>query len=116
MLARLRAAEELAPFVEPVGLQATLRDYQRRGVAWMAQIADLGLGGCLADDMGLGKTIQLIALHLHLLRRGRGPTLVVCPATLLGNVAARVRALRPGRADAPLSRSRPRRSSDLADG
>ena len=84
MLARLRAAEEPAPFVEPVGLQATLRDYQRRGVAWMAQLADLGLGGCLADDMGLGKTIQVIALHLHLLGRGRGPTLVVCPSTLLG--------------------------------
>ncbi|MEV5963799.1 DEAD/DEAH box helicase [Kribbella sp. NPDC051952] len=79
MLARLRAP---APFREPVGLEATLRDYQRRGVAWMAQLADLGLGGCLADDMGLGKTIQVIALHLQLL--GRGPTLVVCPSTLLG--------------------------------
>ncbi len=84
MLARLRAAEEPAPFEEPAGLHATLRDYQRRGVAWMAQLAELGLGGCLADDMGLGKTIQVIALHLHLLGRGRGPTLVVCPSTLLG--------------------------------
>ena len=84
MLARLRAAEEAAPFVEPPGLHATLRDYQRRGVAWMTQLADLGLGGCLADDMGLGKTIQVIALHLQLLGRGRGPTLVVCPSTLLG--------------------------------
>ncbi|WP_433159798.1 DEAD/DEAH box helicase [Kribbella sp. CA-247076] len=82
MLARLRSAEEPAPFVSPAGLRATLRDYQRRGVAWMAQLADLGLGGCLADDMGLGKTIQVIALHLQL--QGRGPTLVVCPSTLLG--------------------------------
>jgi hypothetical protein len=73
-----------AGFVEPIGLRATLRDYQRRGVAWMAQLAELGLGGCLADDMGLGKTIQVIALHLHLSARGRGPTLVVCPSTLLG--------------------------------
>ncbi|MBB5836350.1 SNF2 family DNA or RNA helicase [Kribbella italica] len=77
-------AEALEPFVEPAGLHATLRDYQRRGVAWMAQLAELGLGGCLADDMGLGKTIQVIALHLHLSGRGRGPTLVVCPSTLLG--------------------------------
>jgi superfamily II DNA or RNA helicase len=84
MLARLRAAEEPAPFVEPAGLFATLRDYQRRGVAWMGHLAELGLGGCLADDMGLGKTIQVIALHLHLSGRGRGPTLVVCPSTLLG--------------------------------
>ncbi|GAA0624726.1 DEAD/DEAH box helicase [Kribbella sandramycini] len=82
MLTRLRAAEEPLPASEPVGLQATLRDYQRRGVAWMAQLTELGMGGCLADDMGLGKTIQIIALHL--LRRDRGPTLVVCPSTLLG--------------------------------
>ncbi|MER7245788.1 DEAD/DEAH box helicase [Kribbella sp. NPDC000426] len=82
MLARLRTAEEPAPFSDPVGLRATLRDYQRRGVAWMAQLANLGLGGCLADDMGLGKTIQVIALHLQMERRG--PTLVVCPSTLLG--------------------------------
>ena len=73
-----------AGLVEPDGLRATLRDYQRRGVQWMAQLAELGLGGCLADDMGLGKTIQVIALHLQLSRRGRGPTLVVCPSTLLG--------------------------------
>ncbi|TDC33200.1 DEAD/DEAH box helicase [Kribbella albertanoniae] len=82
MLTRLRSSEDTPVSAEPAGLQATLRDYQRRGVAWMAQLTDLGLGGCLADDMGLGKTIQVIALHL--LRRGRGPTLVVCPSTLLG--------------------------------
>jgi len=82
MLGRLRATEEPASLAEPAGLRATLRDYQRRGVAWMAQLANLGLGGCLADDMGLGKTIQVIALHLQL--AGRGPTLVVCPSTLLG--------------------------------
>jgi superfamily II DNA or RNA helicase len=84
MVERLRAAEQPEPMAEPVGLRATLRDYQRRGVAWMAQLAELGFGGCLADDMGLGKTIQVIALHLQLSQRGRGPTLVVCPSTLLG--------------------------------
>ena len=73
---------------EPDGLKAELRPYQRRGLAWLSEMADLGLGGVLADDMGLGKTIQLIALHLH--RRQHRvddlkPTLVVCPATLLAN-------------------------------
>ncbi len=66
---------------EPVGLEAVLRPYQQRGLAWMADLASLGLGGCLADDMGLGKTIQLLSLHQ--LRSGR--TLVVCPTSLLAN-------------------------------
>jgi hypothetical protein len=82
---RLRQASRPHELPEPDGLQATLRPYQRRGVAWMSEMADLGLGGVLADDMGLGKTIQLIAVHLHRLDRDEGPTLVVCPATLVGN-------------------------------
>ena len=72
----------------PEGLLATLRPYQQRGVSWMNAMCEIGFGGCLADDMGLGKTIQVIALHLHRRARGcdpgPGPTLVVCPASLLG--------------------------------
>jgi SNF2 family DNA or RNA helicase len=34
--------------------------------------------------MGLGKTIQVIALHLHRRATIQGPTVVVCPASLLG--------------------------------
>jgi superfamily II DNA or RNA helicase len=82
--------ELLAP---PAGLRAELRDYQRRGLSWLAELTSLGLGACLADDMGLGKTITLIALHLH---RGGGPTLVVCPASLLGNWEAEIRRFAPG--------------------
>ncbi len=66
---------------EPAGLHAELRPYQKRGLAWMADLAALGLGGVLADDMGLGKTIQLLALHAT----RSGPTLVVCPTSLLNN-------------------------------
>ncbi len=78
---RLRAP---AGPVEPdPALQATLRPYQRTGLSWLVRMTELGLGGVLADDMGLGKTIQLIALHLH--RRPSGPTLVLCPTSLLGN-------------------------------
>ncbi len=72
---------ELAEEPEPVGLHATLRPYQRQGLAWMANLADNHLGGVLADDMGLGKTIQVLALHA---KRG-GPTLVVCPTSLMAN-------------------------------
>ncbi|MEV6876916.1 DEAD/DEAH box helicase [Amycolatopsis sp. NPDC051128] len=79
---RDRAAAEVAT---PPGLHATLRPYQRAGLAWLATMTGLGLGACLADDMGLGKTIQLIALHLHRRTFAAGPTLVLCPTSLLGN-------------------------------
>ncbi|GAB7007555.1 DEAD/DEAH box helicase [Nocardioides sp. AN3] len=80
----------------PTELQATLRDYQRRGLTWLADLTGLGLGGCLADDMGLGKTITLIALHLHRRATGSGgPTLVVCPTSLMGNWEAEVARFAP---------------------
>ncbi|PRH77225.1 ATP-dependent helicase, partial [Streptomyces solincola] len=78
----------------PPGLAATLRDYQARGLDWLDLMTSLGLGGCLADDMGLGKTVTLIALHL---RRARPePTLVVCPASLLGNWQREIVRFAPG--------------------
>ncbi len=78
----------------PADLDADLRPYQQRGLAWLAEMADLRLGGVLADDMGLGKTIQVLALHL--LRRGSGPTLVVCPATLMSNWEREAAKFTPG--------------------
>jgi len=80
---RNRLTAQLPLPAQPDGLHATLRDYQLRGLAWLDLMTSLGLGGCLADDMGLGKTVTLIALHLH--RAHAAPTLVVCPASLLGN-------------------------------
>ncbi len=83
------------PLAPPPGLKATLRPYQQRGLAWLAGMCDTGLGGCLADDMGLGKTIQVIALHLHRRDVEAGPTLVVCPASLLGTWEREVRRFAP---------------------
>nr|WP_234441692.1 DEAD/DEAH box helicase [Streptomyces sp. WM6386] len=87
LVARIRDPEVRTPTAQPAALKATLRDYQKRGLAWLAEMCELGLGGCLADDMGLGKTITLLALHLHRQTdpATAGPTLVVCPASLLGN-------------------------------
>ncbi|MDX3226245.1 DEAD/DEAH box helicase [Streptomyces sp. ME19-01-6] len=84
---RIRAPESRKPVFPPAALAATLRGYQQRGLAWLADMCELGLGGCLADDMGLGKTITLLALHLHRQTDPAcaGPTLVACPASLLGN-------------------------------
>ena len=86
-------------------LQATLRPYQVDGVRWLWFMTELGLGGCLADDMGLGKTIQVIDLLLQRKRQrdhlaspanvrrqkerpaveDQPPSLLVVPASLIGN-------------------------------
>ncbi|WP_405621096.1 SNF2-related protein [Streptomyces sp. NBC_00076] len=91
---RDRLTAGLRPAEPPAGLRATLRDYQLRGLAWLDLMTSLGLGGCLADDMGLGKTITVIALHLR--RARQEPTLVVCPASLLGNWQREITRFAPG--------------------
>jgi superfamily II DNA or RNA helicase len=94
-------ASALVDIEPPSALTATLRPYQRRGLAWLAAMCEAGLGGCLADDMGLGKTLQVIALHLYRREAKAGPTLVVCPASLLGTWEHEVRRFAP---DVPVRR------------
>jgi superfamily II DNA or RNA helicase len=103
--ARLAESATAAPLpvVTPATLKAVLRPYQERGLAWLAHLTQLGLGGCLADDMGLGKTVQVIALHLLRAAEAEpeGPTLVVCPTSLLGNWEREIRRFAP---DTPVRR------------
>ena len=87
-----RAAKDFEPAV-PEGLNATLRDYQIEGFAWMARLATWGVGGVLADEMGLGKTVQTIALLL--LRIDGGPALVVAPTSVTGNWEAELKRFAP---------------------
>ncbi|MEJ7634378.1 DEAD/DEAH box helicase [Aeromicrobium sp.] len=87
---------DIAPAVQPEGLDGTLRDYQLQGLRWMTQLVDLRLGGILADDMGLGKTVMLIALHLQRSVESSAPTLVVCPASVLGNWEREIKRFAPG--------------------
>ncbi|MEU2427008.1 DEAD/DEAH box helicase [Streptomyces sp. NPDC007851] len=109
---RDRLTAGIRPAEPPAGLRATLRDYQLRGLAWLDLMTSLGLGGCLADDMGLGKTITVIALHLK--RARTEPTLVVCPASLLGNWQREIARFAPG---VPVRRFHgPDRSLDGLDG
>ena len=102
MADRLRDVEAGQELEAPIGLVGELRPYQRRGLGWLALMADLGLGGVLGDDMGLGKTIQVIALHLHRSGEARndpeaipGPMLVVCPASVVGNWEREIRRFAP---------------------
>ncbi|MFF1353496.1 SNF2-related protein [Streptomyces sp. NPDC058297] len=95
---RLADPEGMEPVGQPAALAAELRDYQLRGLNWLARMTSLGLGACLADDMGLGKTITLIALHLHrqIVPETAAPTLVVCPTSLMGNWQREIEKFAPG--------------------
>ena len=94
--------DKLAPLIDgfdgiphaplPSDLQATLRDYQTRGVDWLAFLRSAGLGGVLDDDMGLGKTLQTICSLPDAPQR----TLVVCPKSVVYNWQAEIARFRPG--------------------
>ena len=71
VFAQLKRPETIPPVTCGTGFQATLREYQKKGLAWLHTMKTLGLGACLADDMGLGKTVQVIALLNHALRAPR---------------------------------------------
>ena len=78
-----RTLDRLTPV--PLGplLDSALRDYQKQGVFWLHFLAENGFGGILADEMGLGKTLQALAFVRT--RKGKGPSLVVCPSSLIFN-------------------------------
>jgi superfamily II DNA or RNA helicase len=73
----------------PEDFNGTLRSYQVRGVDWLVLLRELELGALLADDMGLGKTIQALCALA-------GPTLIVCPTSVLFNWAEEMQRFRPG--------------------
>ena len=93
LLNELRGDAAFSMLPQPPGLRGTLRDYQLRGMSWLAFLVKWGFGPCLADDMGLGKTVQTIALVLHL---RRAPVLVVAPVSVTTNWAREFAAFAPG--------------------
>jgi len=82
---RIAAFAGLPRIPLPAGLHAELRPYQQDGLDFLAWTASIGLGAVLADDMGLGKTLQALAWLAHLCERDPhgGPSLVVCPASVM---------------------------------
>ncbi|NPE20270.1 ATP-dependent helicase [Fusibacter sp. A1] len=65
--------------------KAVLREYQEQGFNWLRYLNQLGFGACLADDMGLGKTVQVIALLESIRITSKGCSLLIIPASLMGN-------------------------------
>ena len=92
-----QADQRLAPMETPDGFRGTLRPYQQRGLSWLSFLGGLGVGAVLADDMGLGKTVQLLSMlwaerktaasvrDNPVLGYPAGPTLLICPMSLVGN-------------------------------
>jgi len=117
---RRRATEiqaRVAPEL-PAGVTAQLRPYQLEGFHFLAYLSANRFGGILADDMGLGKTLQTLAWLLWL-REGPsalksasstppagpngtelpalpGPSLVVCPKSVMDNWHAEASRFTPG--------------------
>ncbi|XP_037353064.1 DNA excision repair protein ERCC-6-like isoform X2 [Talpa occidentalis] len=72
-----------------------IKRYQQTGVRWLWELHCQQAGGILGDEMGLGKTIQIIAflagLSYSKIRtrgsnyrfEGLGPTVIVCPTTVM---------------------------------
>ena len=110
-----------ADYRVPASLDDVLRGYQRAGFRWLQMLERLGFGGILADDMGLGKTLQVIC-HMLACKEAAvgvelqgdrtadkghgdasfaasvpltGPTLVVCPASLVYNWMAELERFAP---------------------
>ncbi len=77
----------------PGHLDPVLREYQKNGVHWMKQLAELGFGGILADDMGLGKTLEVIAFVMS--EKKSLPTLVITPSSLTYNWLAEINRFTP---------------------
>ncbi len=98
LLEQLRSPENLKPAAAGKNLKATLRPYQEAGVSWLNLLSGLGLGACLADDMGLGKTIQVLGLLLDQKKpknKNGKPSLLVLPASLIGNWKAELERFAP---------------------
>ncbi|VEN59346.1 unnamed protein product [Callosobruchus maculatus] len=74
----------------PLKIWDKLYPHQQDSIRWLYTLHRRRTGGILGDEMGLGKTVQVITflygIEYNKLSRtwvGLGPTLIVCPATVM---------------------------------
>lgn len=77
----------------PDRISHILRNYQKLGADWLHFLNRFHFGGILADEMGLGKTVQMLT-HLYTIK-GSGPTVIVCPSSLVYNWVAEIKKFFP---------------------
>ncbi|WP_213358286.1 DEAD/DEAH box helicase [Chlamydiifrater phoenicopteri] len=93
---QIRGEVEFSSQEVPTQIQATLRNYQTEGVRWLERLRKMHLNGILADDMGLGKTLQaIIAITQSKMEKEGGPSLIVCPTSLVYNWKEEFRKFNP---------------------
>ena len=78
---------------QPDIVTTPLRDYQMIGLSWMIDMHSQGMPFILGDEMGLGKTLQTISLIAYLKESKGfvGPSLVVCPLSVLYSWCAEIK-------------------------
>ncbi|MEI7998612.1 MAG: SNF2-related protein, partial [Candidatus Omnitrophota bacterium] len=93
----LKNFKSIESTVIPEFLTGVLRDYQGKGVDWLAFLKKFHFGGVLADEMGLGKTLQALTMLQKEIEQGNTlPSLVVCPTTLVWNWQEEIKKFLPG--------------------
>lgn len=104
-------------YTPPEGLDDVLRPYQKEGFQWLKTLDGYGFGGILADEMGLGKTLQMIAFLASLDPADQtGPSLIVCPASLILNWADELDKFAPGLTYTLIMGTAKERAAQIASG
>lgn len=81
----------------PVPLDC-LRDYQKKGISWLAHMLSHKCHPLLADEMGLGKTLQMLTLLTSSIKNSdtQRPSVVVAPASVVPVWAMELQSRFPG--------------------
>jgi hypothetical protein len=107
---------QLGPREPPPSFRASLRGYQRDGLAWLDFLRRHRLGGILADDMGLGKTVQaLAALDQARIDEPEARFLVVTPTSVVGHWVSEAARFAPELRAVAVTETTAKRGSVVAD-